>query len=121
MRARKIASAAEQEAAVFHQRLADGQYDAIYETAAPAFRAGVSRTGSARYFTTIRDKMGVCKTPAGALTYFTNTNTSGTSVQLRYRLECASGALQETMLYVSTGDGPRLAGYNATSPARVLK
>ena len=65
--------------------------------------------------------MGACKTPAGALTYLTQTSTSGTRVQLRYHLQCANGALEEAMLYVVAGDGPRLAGYDADSPALVIK
>jgi hypothetical protein len=105
----------------FHQRLAAGQYDAIYDNAAPAFRTSLNRSDSAKFFTAIRKKMGDCKTPVGAISFFTNANTSGTSVQLRYRLECASGALDETLVYVVTGDGPRLVGYNANSPALVLR
>jgi hypothetical protein len=67
----------------------------------------------------IRDKMGPCKTPAGALTYLTNASISGASVRLQYRLECASGAMEETLVYVVTGDGPRLVRYDANSPALV--
>ena len=65
--------------------------------------------------------MRACRTPAGALPYLTQTSTSGTRVQLRYRLQCANGAVQETMLYVVAGDGPRLAGYDANSPALVIE
>jgi hypothetical protein len=121
IKARKIASAAEREAAVFHQRVAGEQYDAIYDTASPVFRAAVSRADSARYFAAIHVKMGACKIPSGSPTYFTNTSTSGTRVQLRYRLQCANGALQETLLYAFTGDGPRLAGYDANSPTLILR
>lgn len=62
---------------------------------------------------------GGCQMPAGALTVFPNASTSGTSVQLGYRLRCAQGALEETMVYVDAGDGLRLAGYVAASPALV--
>ena len=112
IRTRRIVSAAEREAAVFHQRLAAGRYDAIYDTAAPAFRGALTRTASAAFFANISAKMGACKIPGVASSYLTHTGMSGIRVQLRYRLECANGILEETMLYVSTG----LAGYNATSP-----
>jgi len=118
---RKIASDAERAAAVFHQLLARGQYDAIYDTAAPAFQHSLSRTDSAKFFAVIHTKMGDCKTPGGAMSYFTNTSTSGTRVQLRYRLECANGILQETMAYQFTDDRPRLTGYDARSPTLVIK
>ena len=55
---RQIAPAAEREAAVFHQRLAAGQYDAIYDNAAPAFRTSLNRSDSAKFFTAIRKKNG---------------------------------------------------------------
>ena len=121
LHSRKAVAGAEREAAVFHQRLAAGQYDAIYETSTAAFRNSLSRTDSAKFFAAIHGKMGACKTPAGALGYFTNTSTSGTRVQLRYRLECANGILQETMFYLITGEGPRLLGYDAKSPTLVIK
>lgn len=118
---RKTAADAERQAAVFHQRMAGGEYDAIYQTTAPDFRLSLNKADSAKYFSAIHDKMGACQAPARAATYLTKTTTSGTYVQLRYRLQCANGALQETMLYVLAADGPRLAGYDATSPALILK
>jgi hypothetical protein len=121
VKAKGIASRAEREAAVFHQRLAAGQYAAIYDAAAPAFRARVSRTDSAKYFGAVHDKMGTCKTPVAALGFFTNANTSGTTARIRYRLECASGSLEETLVFAVDGDGPRLLGYNANSPVLVMK
>ena len=121
LRDRKVASAAEREAAVFHQRLSDAQYEVIYETAAPSFRVALKRTDSAKYFAAIHDKMGACKMPTGALAYITNTSKSPTRVQLRYRLQCANGDLEETMLYEVTSDGPRLAGYDANSPSLVIR
>ncbi|MGD0361846.1 MAG: hypothetical protein ABSC93_13320 [Bryobacteraceae bacterium] len=121
LHARRVAAEAEREAAVFHQRLAGGQFDIIYQTAAPAFRASLNQADADKFFSAIRDKMGVCKMPAEALTYFTNASTSGTRVQLRYRLQCANGALDETMLYAFDGGAPQLAGYNATSPALPIR
>jgi hypothetical protein len=121
LKAKETALLAEREAAVFHQRLEAGQYAAIYDAAAPAFRARVSRADSAKYFGAVHDKMGACKTPAGALSFFTNANTSGTTVRLRYRLECARGSLKETLVFAVAGDGSQLPGYNANSPVLVMK
>jgi|HubBroStandDraft_1064217.scaffolds.fasta_scaffold35737_3 hypothetical protein len=116
-----MVSAAEREAAVFHQRVAARQYDTIYDTAAPAFQSSLNRLASAKYFAAIRDKIAACKPPDEAPAYVTNTTAAGTRVQLRYRLACANGVLEETMLYVISGDRPRLAGYIATSPALAMK
>jgi hypothetical protein len=121
LKAKEIASRAEREAAVFHQRLAAAQYAAIYDAAAPAFRTQVSQTDSAKYFGAVHDKMGACKIPAAAQSFLTNATTSGTTARLRYRLECASGSLEETLVYAVDGDRPLLLGYNANSPVLVMK
>lgn len=121
VKAKETALRAEREAAVFHQRFEAGQYAAIYEAAAPAFRARLSQPDSDKFFGAVHDKIGACETPAAALTAFTNANTSGTTVRLRYGLECAGGYLEETLVFVEARDGPQLLGYNASSPAFVLK
>jgi hypothetical protein len=121
MKAKADALRAGREAVVIHQRLAAGQYAAIYDAAAPAFRARVSRTDSARYFGALHDKMGECKTPAAEPNFFVNANPSGTTVRLRYRLQCASGSLEETLIFAVSGDGTQLLGYNASSPVLVMK
>ena len=71
-----------------------------------------NRTDSAKFLAAVHDKMGACKMPSGALTYFTNATTSGTSVRLAYRMACANGTVGKTMVYLVTNDGPRLLGYN---------
>ena len=121
VKAKGIASRAEREAAVFHQRLAAGQYDAIYDAAAPGFRDRVSRTDAAKFLGGVHEKMGACKTPGAALSFLTNANASGTRVRLRYRLECANGSLEETFVSAVAGDSPRLLGYDANSPVFVMK
>lgn len=117
VKAKETALRAQREAAVFHQRFEAGQYAAIYEAAAPAFRARLSRSDSDKFFGALRDKIGACETPAAALTSFTNANTSGTTVQLQYGLKCASGHLEETLSFVEARNGLLLLGYNASSPA----
>jgi hypothetical protein len=118
---RQIAPTAEREAAVFTSASPRGNTTPSMtmqpQPSEPPSIGLIRRNSSPPY----AKKMGDCKTPVGAISFFTNANTSGTSVQLRYRLECASGALDETLVYVVTGDGPRLVGYNANSPALVLR
>lgn len=120
LHARKTVADAEREADVFHRMLVRGQYGAIYDAAAESYRQGVTRANSARYFAGINGKMGACRA-AEAPTHFTHTGRSGSHVQLRYTLQCANGALRETMLYLITPSGPRLAGYDANSPALAIR
>lgn len=120
-KAKEAAKRAEREAAVFHQRLEAGQSDTIYDAAAPEFRDTISQADFARFLGAVHGKMGACKTPAAAAGFLTNATTSGTTVRLRYRLECASGTLDETLVFVSTGNGPQLLGYNANSPVLIIK
>jgi hypothetical protein len=120
-KAKETASRAEREAAVFHQRLAAAQYAAIYDAAAPEFRDAISRADFAKLLSAVHDKMGACKTPAAALSFLTNASTSGTRVRLRYRLQCASGPLEEGLVFLSTGDAPQLLHYSASSPVLVIK
>jgi hypothetical protein len=121
VKAKETASRAEREAAVFHQRLEAGQYSAIYDAAAPGFRDTISRADLAKFLGAVHNKMGACRTPVAALSFLTNASTSGTRVRLRYRLECASGPLEEGLVFLSTGDGPRLFHYSANSPVLVIK
>lgn len=121
MKAKEAASIAGREAAVIHQRLEAGEYDVIHDAAAPAFKTRINRTDSAKYFGGVHDKIGACKTPAGALSSSANANISGTTVRLRYKLECASGSMEETLVFVIVRDGPQLLGHNASSAVFVLK
>ncbi len=81
----------------------------------------MDRSDSAKFFTAIHAKMGDCEMPAGSRGFFTNVNTNGTSVRLQYRLQCANGSLDETLVYLSSDTGTRLAGYTANSPTLVMK
>jgi hypothetical protein len=120
-RSRQMGAEAERAAALFHKQLAAGQYDAIYDAAGVDFRTAVNRWDAGRLLATVHIKMGECQTPAGSLGYFTNMNTSGTRVQLRYRLACANGALDETLAYAPDAGGLRLVGYDFRSPTLILK
>jgi len=115
-RAKQAESRAEREAAVLHQRLEAFQYDVIYEAAAPAFRAAVPKTNLYKYLAAIREKSGACRAPAQPVSYFANSSTSGTTVNLRYHLECANGALDEAIAFDVQDGAARLLHYQASSP-----
>ena len=107
---------AQKEAAVFHERLHAGQYDAIYAAAAPKFQSNVNNDAFAQYLGTIHDKMGSCPPPPKPDNYFANSNQSGTTVQLRYHIECSKGRLDEVMTFLVGSGAPRLLQYDASSP-----
>ncbi len=115
IKAKKAASEAEREAVRFHQRFAAAQYDAIYDGAAPGFRAAVTRADSIKYFAAIHDKIGACRQPAWPLTSFANATPNGTTVRLEYRLECGSGVLEEAFVFAVSAEGARLLFHHASS------
>ena len=121
VRSRQMAAEAERAAVVFHKQFEAGQFDAIYDGAGVDLRTSVQRWNSARLLATVHIKMGNCQAPAGALSYFTTSNGSSTRVQLRYRLACAFGALDETLVYTPDAGGLRLVGYDFRSPTLILK
>jgi len=54
---------AEREVALFHERLESAQYDAIWDSAAPALHARTSQLVFSQYLVGIHDKMGSCSAP----------------------------------------------------------
>jgi hypothetical protein len=97
------AEQAEQEVALFHQRLESAQCDAIWAAAAPALQASTPQSVLGQYLGGIHDKMGPCGAPLKPITAFANANTSGTTVRLQYRVKCANGALDEAFTFAKNG------------------
>jgi hypothetical protein len=101
---------------MFHERLEAGQYDAIFAAAAPAFQKSVQHEAFTQYLATIHDKMGSCSPPSKADNYFANSNQSGTTVQMRYHVECSKGRLDEGMTFLMKNGAAKLLQYDASSP-----
>jgi len=116
IKAKEATLQAEHEAAVFHERLESAQYDAIWDTATPAFQASIQPSPFSRYLGGIHDKMGPCGAPSKPITYSSNANTSGTTVRLQYRIECSNGPLDEVFTFAKNGTVMALLGYRASSP-----
>lgn len=116
VKAKEAGLEAEREVALFHERLESAQYDAIWAAAAPALRARTSQLVLSQYLDGIHDKIGSCAAPLRPITYFANANTSGTTVRLQYRIQCANGALDEAFTFEKNGTMMALLGYQASSP-----
>jgi hypothetical protein len=107
---------AQAEVAVFHNRLEAGRYNEIYAAASPVFQANTQEATFQKYLGTIHSKMGACKPLAKALTYFANSNQSGSTARFTYRIECSNGPLDEVITFRVEDGVPRLFRYQASSP-----
>jgi len=108
---------AEHAVALFHQRLESAQYDAIYGDAAPDFQVSIQPAALSKYLATIHEKMGACQPPEQPVTASFNSNTSaGSRVNLRYRIHCSGGELDETFAFAEDRWGTKLLRYRASSP-----
>ena len=64
----------------------------------------------------VHDKMGACAAPLKPVTYFADTNTSGTTVRLQYRIKCSNGALDEAFSFAKNSTKMELLSYQASNP-----
>ncbi len=98
----------------FHQQIAAGQEDAIYNATDPAYKEFMSREAHDGFFARIRRKMGGFKgsTNTG---YFINASTTGTLVRLQYKTQCANGELDEGFVWRIEGERAILVRYEANS------
>lgn len=100
----------------FHQEVATGQDDAIYDAADDhAYKESVSRETNRGFFSRVRRKMGAC-TRSTETNYFIDAGTAGTFVRLRYKTQCANGELDELFVWRIEGDRAILVRYEANSP-----
>jgi hypothetical protein len=99
----------------FHQQVAAGQDDTVYDAADLAYKESVSRETNHAFFLRIRRKMGVFKSNKNT-SYFLNKTTNGTFVRLQYKTECANGDLDEEFLWRIEGAHAVLVRYQANNP-----
>ena len=99
----------------FHTRYNAAQYDAIYDTADPAWRSAMDRDISRKFFERVHRKLGSCSKTTNT-GYVYNTTTGGTFVNLHYTATCSSGTLEEDFRIKVDGQKGLLIGYTANSP-----
>jgi hypothetical protein len=107
---------AQHEVLVFHDRLEAGRYGEIYAAASPVFQRSVEQAAFDQYLRAIHAKMGACKPPTKPVTYFANSNQSGTTIRLQYRIQCSNGPLDEVITFGVEDGVSKLSQYQASSP-----
>jgi hypothetical protein len=107
---------AQSEAKTFHDRFEAGRYGEIYAAASPTFQSSIQESQFEHFLEGIHTKMGACKPPTKPASYFANANQSITTIRLKYRIECSTGALDETITFRVEDGLPKLQLYQASSP-----
>jgi hypothetical protein len=103
----------------FHEQLAAGEDEAIYDQATPAFQDTLRRDVAKGYFARIRRKMGTCGS-SQSTDISMNTNTQGTFVTLGFETHCSAGQLAESFVWLMENGQARLQSYNASSAALLV-
>ena len=106
---------AQHELTVFHDRFEGGRYHEIYAAASPAFQRSIQQAAFEQCLGTTRS-WGLVKPPTKPVTYFANSNQSGSTVRLQCRIECSNGPLDEVITFGVEDGVSRLIRYQASTP-----
>ena len=111
---------AEPTVAGFRDMMNAGQFEKIYESAAPEFRAAISREDSVALFSAVNRKLGKLE-HAEKVSWNVNTRNMTTLVVLVYRSKYHDGEATETFtVKVDDGKGA-IIGYNINSLAMLIR
>jgi len=111
---------AEPAVAQFRDMMKAGQFEQIYDSAAPEFRNAISRTDGVALFSAIDRKLGKLD-HADKISWNVNTRNMTTLVVLAYRSKYHDGEATETFtIKVDDGKGA-IIGYNIDSLAMLIK
>jgi hypothetical protein len=92
-----------------------GEYGAIYDTAAKGFQGSGTRENLVGFFKRVNRKMGKCGDSPVTFGGYQAT-TSGTFVTITSLRACANGALREEFVWLMVGGRATLLRYNANNP-----
>ena len=99
----------------FHQQLAAGQDDAIYNEVDPAFQKQIDRETNRKFLARVRRKLGVPQV-CSRLSYNVRYNPTGALVTTQYNSTFANGAAVEAFTFRLKGGKAVIAGYQINSP-----
>ena len=111
------ANKADEATARFYQQVADKQYQAIYDQAAPELRIASSADAFIGMMQRIDGALGACQPPVKRFYVRTNASPGVFFREQGYKRACANGELQESVTIVLRNGEAKLAGYNVQSPA----
>ncbi|MEC5399089.1 hypothetical protein [Uliginosibacterium sp. H1] len=107
------ADQAERAVPQFHTALNDGNFDAIYEAAAPALKSSQSQADFVRYLQAVRGKLGMIRG-----TERTGTRVEGQQATLTYKSAYEGGeATEEFVILLEPEKEPVVVSYRMLSPA----
>lgn len=99
----------------FHSLMDQGEYGAIYDSAARGFQASSTRENLAGFLKRVNRKMGKCG--EGQVTFGGyQATTSGTFVTVTSSRVCANGSLGEVFVWLMVDGKATLLRYNANNP-----
>jgi hypothetical protein len=99
----------------FHDRLASGEGDAIYQEAGPEYQRSLDSGTNGRFLARIRRKMGV---PGRAIRtgYNVMYTSAGATVNTQYRVSYTNGEAQETFVWRLKDGKAVLLGFTISNP-----
>ena len=104
----------------FHASYDAGDYERIYEAAADEYKQVTSLENHKRLMTTVEKRLG---TFSGKTLQNWNVNygTNGNIVNLVYQSKYSEAAATEVFMVKETESGPKIVGYNISSPALMVE
>ena len=106
---------AQRAAEEFHQRVASGNADAIYENASDRYRGSISRDLNRKRFARLRNKMGACPSST-VIAIAVSHGSRETTITARYTTTCSAGTLDESFLWRMVEGKAQLEEFDARSP-----
>lgn len=113
-------SIAEPEVAKFHEQLKAHQFEAIYDSASPEFKAAVSKSTALALFSAIDRKLGALQ-ETKQVGWNVSTRNLTTTVVLSYQSKFQDGSATETFTYHVDHDKAEFVGYNISSLDMLIK
>jgi outer membrane murein-binding lipoprotein Lpp len=100
----------------FFAQMKAKQYEAIYDAAAPEFKAATTEDTFVGFMQRIDRKLGDCQPPVKQVSWHANATTEGYFMSQGYSSACANGKLDQTLTLALRNGVVQVEGYNANSP-----
>jgi hypothetical protein len=114
----KDVGAAEGGVARFHAELNSGQFNSIYEQAAPGWKQATNEPDTVKLFSAIHNKLGSFIS-ASQTGWHVNYGTGGTTTLLTFNSKFQKGEAEESFTFLSDGKQVQLMAYNINSRALI--
>lgn len=99
---------------LFHHRLDNGEFDAIYADASDSFRSSGAKADQIKFLQTVHQKLGRFE-KSSSLGFHVNWRQGHILVDQVYDTKFAQGSARESFVWVTENDNLRLYGYKIDS------